>query len=353
MQGVFLHAAETSGESKDKVEATHAVGFDIRPSYVLPTHGFYNGWNQTGKPIRSGMTASVNYSFSKAGRGVYQGVGVAVHSFFSHDLLGTPASIYLYQGAPVALLTENLAIGYEWNLGLSAGWKDNGTVTVSPLNVYINVAALFTWRMNEHWDLVFGPEYTHFSNGDTKFPNGGANTVNFRVGAKRHFTPLKDIVPERIFCSEEHSERRMTYDLTIWGSWRADRQITDSGLVINNKAFPVAGLNFNPLYHFNSYLSAGAALDLMYDASADASGTNFISHAAAGLSARAELKMPIFAVNIGIGYNVLHKSQDLKGLYGMFALKAFMTERLFLNIGYRLGTVPYSHNLMLGLGCRL
>lgn len=330
----------------------HALEFNLRPSYIIPTHGFYNGWNPQGKPLRLGGTTDVRYSFSQAGRAVYQGVGVAVHTLGSHQMLGTPVTVYLFQGAPLALLTEHLSLGYEWNLGLSCGWKNNEVVTVSPLNIYINVAALFTWRATDRWDVIFGPEYTHFSNGDTSFPNGGANTVNFRIGARRRFSPAAEIHTEKIFASGEPLARRMTYDLILYGGWRADRFISDGQLEIINKPFPVAGLNFNPLYHFNSYWSAGAALDLMYDRSANSDSDDFLSHVAAGLSARAELKMPIFAVNVGVGYNIFHRGQDLDGLYGMFSLKAFLGRSWFLNVGYRLGAVNYSHNLMFGIGWR-
>jgi hypothetical protein len=63
--------------------------------------------------------------------------------------------------------------------------------------------------------------------------------------------------------------------------------------------------------------------------------------------------MPVFAVNIGIGYNFTYDSKDLEGLYYAFALKAFLNEHIFLNMTYRLGSVNYAHNLMFGLGFRL
>ena len=140
--------------------------------------------------------------------------------------------------------------------------------------------------------------------------------------------------------------------------------IIGSRLHIINEAFLTAGLQFNPLYHFNGYLSAGPSLDLLYDRSANLnasvdeehvltySSPAFINQCAAGISVRGELKMPIFAVNIGIGYNFSRRGSDLRGIYGIFALKAFVTESIFLNIGYRLSTVLYSHNLMFGLGWR-
>ena len=352
----------------------NAFGVNVRPSYVMSTHGFYRGWNPQGKDIMSAANIDVQFGIGGNERGVYQGIGLALHSFFAHDLMGTPASIYVYQGAPLAALGKNLTLGYEWNLGLSSGWKYNEGFIVSPLNVYINVAALFDWKVNQHWDIVFGPEYTHFSNGDTKFPNSGANTVNFRLGAKRHIAPSNKTETVRVFAGDIDNETfadRMTYDLSILGGFRADRTVSGTKLYIFNKAFPVASVNFNPLYSFNSHLAAGPSVDLIYDRSAnlnvwenedktvDFEYPRALAQTGIGLSARAELRMPVFAINIGIGYgtsledHTRYDNDDLKGLYGVFNLKTFVSDRMFLNVGYRLKSVLYSHNLLFGLGWRL
>ena len=352
----------------------NAFGVNVRPSYVMSTHGFYRGWNPQGKDIMSAANIDVQFGIGGNERGVYQGIGLALHSFFAHDLMGTPASIYVYQGAPLAALGKNLTLGYEWNLGLSSGWKYNEGFIVSPLNVYINVAVLFDWKVNQHWDIVFGPEYTHFSNGDTKFPNSGANTVNFRLGAKRHIAPSNKTETVRVFAGDIDNETfadRMTYDLSILGGFRADRTVSGTKLYIFNKAFPVASVNFNPLYSFNSHLAAGPSLDLIYDRSANLKvwenedgdvGYEYpraLAQTGIGLSARAELRMPVFAINIGIGYgtsledHTRYDNDDLRGLYGVFNLKTFVSDRMFLNVGYRLKSVLYSHNLLFGLGWRL
>ena len=333
------------------------VVINLRPSYVVPTHGFYNGWNTSGKPLRTAFSGDIQYTFSSQGHFAYQGAGIGVHSFFAHDLLGTPVSIYLLQGAPLLQVCKGLRLGYEWNFGLSAGWKNNGTVTVSALNAYINVGALFDLRISDHWSLMFGPGYTHFSNGDTKFPNGGANTLNFRIGAKYNLQGNNDEGVERIFAPEPHKKAfkdNISYDLTALGGWRADRFIDDErNLVIDNSAYTLIGLQFNPSYHFNEYLSLGPSLDLVYDASANRNfNKGFLSHCAVGVSARGEISMPIFSVNVGGGYNVLQSGPDLKGFYGIFSLKAFLTEKLYLNVTYRLGQTSYAHNMMFGIGWR-
>ena len=43
----------------------------------------------------------------------------------------------------------------------------------------------------------------------------------------------------------------------------------------------------------------------------------------------------------------------MKRFYAIFNLKAFLTDRLFLLIGYRLSSLQYTHNLMFGIGWRL
>ena len=136
-------------------------------------------------------------------------------------------------------------------------------------------------------------------------------------------------------------------------------------LKLINDAFLVAGLQFNPLYHLNQSLSFGPFLDIIYDRSANLipqvdeednfsySYPSFIKQCAAGLSLRGELRMPIFAINVGAGYNFSYRGSDLRGIYGSFILKAFVSKSMFVNIGYRLSSVLYSHNLMFGLGWRI
>lgn len=345
----------------------HSIGVNVRPSYVMPTHGFYNGFNSMGKALRFSESAHLNYAFQLSPES-YQGIGLGLQSFFAHELIGTPVSVYLFQGAPVVTLSDKITLDYEWNFGLSAGWKGDELLMGSSCNVYINVGLFAKWRISPAWDLILGPEYTHYSNGDTSFPNSGANTVNLRLGVRGYINRPEDYKPTPQIFKFEKSEfpfaQHLTYDLTVFGAWRADRMLVNGHLNIIDKAFPIAGIQVNPLYHFNKHLSAGASLDLIYDRSANLIASvdenkqlsyiypSFLRQTAAGVSVRGELKMPVFAVNIGAGYNFTDAGSDLRGLYGVFALKTFLTDSLFLNVGYRLGTVLYAHNLMFGLGWR-
>lgn len=357
--------AETSRNTTYRDGLTHHVGVNVRPSYIMPTHGFYNGWNPIGKPLRAGGSAHFQYAFSIPETITYQGVGAGIQTFLCHEYVGTPVSLYIFQGAELLRPNPKLTIGYEWNFGLSFGWVTDNMVVSSSANAYINVGILLKYRLGRSWCLTAGPDYTHYSNGDTSFPNGGANTVNFRIGAVKTFdskTPASRISESRL----SHNMSGLVYDVTIYGSWRADRTILDGKLELINDSFGVAGLNVNPLYRVGRHLGFGPSLDLLYDRSANLltcyegeentlkyDMPHFSKQFAAGLSVRGEVIMPFFSVNVGAGYNIIHKGNDLKGLYGIFNLKTSLSEHLYLNIGYRLSSVLYSHNLMFGLGYRI
>ncbi len=348
----------------------HQVGFDLRPSRIMPTHSFYRGENPLGKSLDYGGSVHIRYSFSLPDDHLHpltsQGLGFSVNTFGIHDYLGTPVCIYLFQHVPVLWLNDRWSLDYEWNFGISLGWKHKTSAVDSPnaligsyANAYIGIAGLASYRVNKKWRLSIGPEYTHFSNGDTSFPNGGANTVNLRVGLTRNFGAEDHDYRHKV---ELRNAGNIVYDLVLYGAWRADRTLIDNHLVVFNDKFPLGGFNFNPLYRFNDIVSAGASLDFVYDSSANLIVNNseeptysFPSpwkQFACGISARGELSMPVFSVNIGLGYNVLHLGNDLKGFYGIFALKTFLSEKAFLHIGYRLSNVLYGHNLMLGFGWR-
>lgn len=360
---------------------THSIEANVRPAFIIPTHTLYVRHNSTGERLLYSGSAHLQYSFafspeSRYGKlfpDTYQGIGVGSYTFFCQEDIGSPVALYLFQNGRVARLAKNLSLNYEWNLGLSFGWHPNIAIS-SRINAYINVGAQLKWRINPHWSLLVGPEYTHFSNGDTMYPNGGANTVGLRVGAKADITPLKqqdtraDIVEHEKELRTAPFKDRITYDIMAYGAWRADRMPKGKEMFIINKPFPLAGLNFNPQFHFTRNLSAGAALDLVYDSSANIYGQvedeetgEVISfqhpplrnQIAAGLSLRAELTMPIFSVNVGGGWNFIRSGEDMQPFYAIFNLKTFVSQRLFLLIGYRLSTLQYTHNLMFGLGFRI
>ena len=374
-----LRAERTDSLSGNRT--SHYIGLEVRPAYVFPTRSFFRGNNATGEAIRTSISAHLRYAFrfapdTRLGKlypQTYQGIGMSFNSFFNKAEIGTPVALYVFQGAPIIHLTERLSLNYEWNFGAAFGWKkydplDNpyNVVVGSRINAYLNLGLFLNWQLPQAWHLTIGADLTHYSNGNTNYPNSGVNTVGMRIGMARSFGGTTKAKPlhEEAFPLK----KRFSYDLVVYGSTRKRGLIyPDHGELVPG-SFAVAGLNFNPMYRVNKYFRAGVSLDAQYDESANlmeylVEGTSgedmkfyrppFREQFAVGLSLRAELNMPIFAVNFGVGRNIICQGIDTDVFYQVLALKAFVTRRLFLHVGYQLSDFKNPNNLMLGLGWRL
>lgn len=364
--------------------AIHKLSVDVRPAYLAPTNVFFKGINASQKDMNTFLSGHLKYGIqfnpdSKFGR-LYphttQGIGLAVNTMFNDMEIGTPVALYVFQSSRIASLTPRLSLDYEWNFGASFGWKkydekfnSYNLVTGSKINAYINLGFFLNWRLSPHWNLSAGVEGTHFSNGNSHYPNSGVNTLGARVGITRNFgdeqtlTKAQDAMPPRILPFSPH----VSYDLTLYGGTKIRGWVDDYGSTLVPGSFGVVGINFNPMYNFHRMLRAGLSLDAQYDESAnireykagtDANGVPrfyrppFKEQFNAGLSARCEFVMPVFSINIGVGYHFLHKGKDTKGWYQILALKTSLTRNLYLHTGYQLQNFHDPNHLMLGLGWR-
>lgn len=369
------------GKSEAQIVGNHGIGLDVRPGYVVPTNSFLEGDNMQQKTIEQSLSLHLKYAFqfgkdSRLGRmypHAYQGIGVSYNTFYCPAELGNPVTVYAFQGAPIVRLSSRLSFDYEWNFGASFGWKKydeqynpQNEVIGSKVNAYINLGLLLNWQFHPQWKLAAGVDLTHFSNGNTHYPNGGLNIIGGRVGIVRTFGDTDDasgaIAPERLFIKPH-----VSYDLVLYGATRKRGFVKDNVPSLVPGSFGIVGLNFAPMYNFNNYFRAGLSVDAQYDESAnikdyklEGSYMNdikfhrppFREQFAVGLSLRAELVMPIFSINAGIGRNLICRGDDTNGFYQILALKTYVTRHLFLHVGYQLSKFKDPNNLMLGIGYR-
>jgi len=281
-------------------------------------------------------------------------------------------SVYAFQGSRIAQLSPRLSFDYEWNFGASFGWKKydelsnpQNVLIGSKINAYINLGFLLNWQVHKYWKLAAGVDLTHFSNGNTHYPNGGLNVIGGRIGIVRTLDADEapgSITPRRLFIKPH-----VSYDLVIYGATRKRGLIGDDVSSMIPGSFGVVGINFAPMYNFNNYFRAGLSADAQYDESANLKEYRvgefyssdlkfhrppFRKQFAMGLSLRAELVMPVFSINVGVGRNLIYSGGDMKGFYQILALKTYITRHLFLHVGYQLSKFKDPNNLMLGLGYR-
>lgn len=365
------------------------IGAEVSGGYVPGANSYLKGHNVYGKTIDATMSGSLRASFSlnpmsaegMAYKGLYQGLGIDCRSFFAERLLGTPYSVYIFQGAPIFNIMPRLSINYEWKFGAAFGWKhyygssgigvDNlnsyNTAISTPVTAHMGVGLKFKYRLTETIRLSAGIEGTHFSNGNTSYPNGGVNSISLALGVEYALSePSGKAEPDPIVIAET-DRKKMMYDITLFGGWRKRGMDLNGSPFLCPGKFGVAGVQFAALRKFQRWFAAGASLDMMFDESAglapyraeDTFGDDtkfyrppFGKQISVGLSAHAQLTAPIFTIDAGIGFDMLKPEGD-KRFYQSLTLKTFLTDWLYLNVGYRLGNFKDPQNLMLGFGVRL
>lgn len=369
----------------------HRLEFSARGAYVLPSNIILRGYNRFDARTRSAWSGAAEYSFSfpadsrfgKYYPHAYQGIGLGVTSFHSDKIIGTPVNFYVLQGSRIASFSSRLSLDYEWNFGISAGWHKVGTDNPtesedidglgSHMNAYIDLGLRLTYELSPRLSLTAGVNFSHFSNGNTGYPNPGVNVLWGRVGVL--WKP--GALPSQGHADWSGYRPHFSIDFTAYGAWRKhtydfpdpDDPEAETETRIIPGHFGVWGLNLNPLWHFNPVVAVGPSIDFQYDQGANLGGNYYeesepdhpqfyatpISHRImAGLSARVELQMPIFAVNIGLGHSVVAPGgSDLRGWYQTFTLKTFVARGLYISTGYRLERFSKPGNLMLGVGYSL
>ncbi|MDE6371493.1 MAG: acyloxyacyl hydrolase [Duncaniella sp.] len=373
-------SAEDTREIVSRWEAGMRAGYTFNSNPVLLERMIPDG-----TVTHTAMSWHLRYSFvrPKAGRtaSVYQGVGISANTFMQRETLGTPIGLYVFQGAPIVSLSRRLSLDYEWNFGATFGWKKtshgsdirSNLVVGSSTNAYLNLGLKLSYALTDGLVLTGGIDMTHYSNGNTSWPNPGVNLMGGAVGLT--FIPgvkmLNSVSP---FKSDTDFSKGISYDIMAFGAWHKAYFPADEGAFteLGEKAllpghFGVAGVTFAPMWDVHPTFRTGVSADIQWSENTgltkylvpDTYGEEskfyrppFFRQVSAGLSARAELVMPIFSVNVGVGYGIAGPSETRK-LYQVVTLKSYISGPLYVNVGYRLNEFHSPSNLMLGVGLTL
>ena len=369
---VFLSACAFHGYADSiAVPLRWRIGPSVSAGYVPPSNTFLDNAG-----IHSTLAGGVRAGFSLGdGAAVYQGIGLDVHTFFAGYDLGTPVSAFVYQGAPITHMGTRLWLGYEWRFGAAFGWHhydretapDNSAIG-TPVTAMMSLGLKLHYSLTPRWLLSAGISGAHFSNGNTSHPNAGVNTIGAEIGMSWLLNPeSRPRALPSVLVPGNSTDSPWLCDIVAYGAWRKRVVRLDGEPYLCPGKFGVAGIQIAPMRRFGPMFATGISLDMQYDESAGLPpywvyGTTgddmkfyrppFGRQLSIGLSAHAELTMPIFAINVGMGYDMLSPCGN-KRFYQSLTLKTFVTRHLFINTGYRLGAFKDPQNLMLGVGVRL
>lgn len=354
---------------------------DVRPAYVFSSfkddvlqkieesENISESHFATSVNLQYGITFSQATEVGKLYPNVRQGIGIGTTLFDHLGSTGVPVYLYLCQGAPCYRVSDRVSFDYEWNFGISGGWKKydgklfrSNIIVGSFCNAYINLCFGLSYKINNQFSFYTGLDLTHFSNGNTSFPNPGVNLLGIRLGICHS---LGNSVKGTPFLSDSTYRRKhVSVDMTLYGAWR--RRVYRGGEepVLLKGRYAVAGMNISPMWDIKRYFRAGLSADLQWDQSTDLKNHYYegsqtddirffrppvMSQICGGVSCRAELVMPFFSVNLGMGYN-LFGPVETRATYQLANLKIYATPSLFINIGYQLLNFQRQNNLMLGVG---
>lgn len=377
--GVFLVGLALSAVATTIDSLSTGLEVNIRGGYAFNSNAELMNRLQdspeTKEITHQAISAHMQYFVKGLGdescKSVRQGIGIGFTSFNAPSAVGNPWSAYVLQSVPMLVFDNKLSMDYEWNFGVSAGWHPSSSgynlrsnlVVGSAVNAYINLGFKMVWEFSPGWTFGCGFDLSHYSNGNTSWPNPGVNTLGFRMGVGYIVSGKKSERQKSPFGVYPEFARKMVYDVMAFGAWRKsyfpyERAGFDTTgeLYLLPGHFGVAGLNVSPLWWFHPRFRIGASADFQW------SGCNALIYEnywykkpgvgkqlTLGLSARAELVMPVFTVNVGLGYGVIG-SYETRKFYQTINLKTYLYKGAYLNVGYRLHRFRSPSNLMLGVG---
>lgn len=149
-----------------------------------------------------------------------------------------------------------------------------------PFSIYVNVGLGFETILTRNVDIIYGLDYTHFSNGRVTVPNYGLNMFGLNLGFKYHYNKEQKNINNDFYTDELLQSRfkKIKSEPTPKSIRQRINMLTSFGTVQNGENEPGnANVTTNRFYTFSGYLEyqlnfnvkhgLDAGLDMFYDGS--------------------------------------------------------------------------------------
>jgi hypothetical protein len=291
------------------------------------------------------------------------GIGFYRPFFVNNPGLGNPFSIYMFRGSTLKQFTDNLGLVFELNLGLSMNWKpydvfDNpdNTAIGSPNNVHVGMKLYFEYVLSRNFELKFGTDLNHFSNGSSRKPNKGINMGALSVSLAYNFNPPNKghlLRNPPLFKPPVDFPSHLEHDVKFIISSRQTEFSTEGTNLPSpyvDTDFTVLGLSYSPMFVRGYRYKWGPSVRLIYDESSNAKAWReenpadglwydrvktapFEERLSLGLGLTGEISMPVASVFATVGYNVYHTHHDDKPFFQVIGVKAYLQENFYGTFG--------------------
>lgn len=298
--------------------------------------------------LRVGTQSTGRQTWQQLHNYPYYGLGVFAGNLGGTDVdtvIGAPSGIYFFFGAPWArfgkfTFATDLAMGLSYDfVPYDLNTNSLNDVIGSTVNLYFNLNAIFYYQLSERYDLSFGLNFFHFSNGRTFTPQRGINMAGYNIGVKYNFNPIKNytkyidpdyqpqIRPE--FIVSEKPPFTKSHELQFTGSFGT--VLSEPGELVlapnvrdtigTQERYLTSTFAVHYMYHVARKVKIGGGLDAFYDGSfvntyrdRYPEDVDFIDKTALGLSFGFHYLIERFTFQYTLGFYV-HKNSPFRGAW--------------------------------------
>ena len=159
----------------------------------------------------------------------------------------------------------------EWRFGAAFGWRDRSgdrdagflnSAISTRVTAHMGLGLKLTYALAPRWQLSLGFEATHFSNGNTSFPNSGINTIGLSFGASYVFNRIQYAeAPD--YMKQDADRPRWLLDILAYGAWRKRHVIIEEIETLLPGTYGVGGLQLSPMRKINRWLTPASLSPLL------------------------------------------------------------------------------------------
>lgn len=300
--------------------------------------------------LRFAWQTSVDNQWAKDTGFASYGAGFYTASVGDPKIFGNPTAIYGFANFFLSNPNKRNAFEISPALGLTYHLEPYNAET-NPLQdaigsrmaVYFNVNFGAAFHLNRETDLLYGIDFTHYSNGRTFTPNYGLNLFGLNLGMRYHFNreqnkldpdlyttnvlPARYKRPER--PSTEKNDFRQSIDL--YAGIGTVQNYADQGTQIRYGTFSGV-LDYRR--YFNRMHGFTAGLDLFFDNSLAESYENVNDRYLLGIHGGYDLMFWKFDIRVQVG-TYISNDRGKGGFFMRPALQYEISKGFFAQVGLK------------------
>lgn len=223
------------------------------------------------------------YGFSSYGIGFYSG------ALGDPQIFGQPNALFGFINFPVSKPFRRNAFSIEPALGLTynlqpydAETNPTNDAIGSPVTVYFNLNFGWAYKWTKELDILYGMDFSHFSNGRTNTPNWGLNMFGFNLGLRYHYNADEYKISKDPYAQRSLSARYLRPERKLNTKVEDNQSVNFYVAAGTVQTYPEEGESFDEQryttfsavldyqHKFNNMHGVTGGLDLFYDASLEA-----------------------------------------------------------------------------------